>query len=321
VITKGEVAFLAVGLIAHAAFIAEARRVPAPVYHYDEQPPTYVDIEVQPEKEEPPPPPEAPDARQEIATNDRTERTDEPHHTRGARSTTSTDHGTTESHDATNGPATSDSPSETSNQTDEYDRDDNGFAMPGAFGGPKVWQMPDGVEIGQNGPPAPTEAPKAKKVGRDKANEVIASAIKEKDKNLGLQLPAAGTVSSTLRDAVWSSDLPETGMGVFVVVIGADGKVSSVKVAQQSGGTAAQWDAAAASAKAALVSRGLKLTDEYKKGAIVTVSILSKMQNPSGTDPDSPVHFGTTTTFDISDLGAKAIRQVRITGTNVTPVK
>jgi len=173
--------------------------------------------------------------------------------------------------------------------------------------------------LGMGGPPAPTETPKTKKVSRDKANEVIGAALHAKDKDLGLQLAAAGTVASTVKDAVWSA-LPDDSRGAFVVVIGADGKVQSVKVASQAGGSAADWEAVAANVKASLSGRMMNLTDEYKKGAIVTVMVSSKRQLPSGSDPSSPISLGTTSTFDISDIGAKSIRQVR-TQTSIAAIK
>lgn len=181
---------------------------------------------------------------------------------------------------------------------------------------------PIGFDAASIGPglPARTTTDPTKKVEVGKANEVLQEQLHEKDKKLGLILPAAGTVASTVRDVVWSSAVPEKSQGVIVVTLGPDGKVTGVKVASMAGGTAGDWEAIAAQVKAALAAKTLNLTDEYKKGAIVSISVKSKMQNPSGTDPDSPVSFGTTTTFDISDIGAKPIRQVT-TQTNVTPIK
>jgi hypothetical protein len=321
VITKTEAIFLGIGVITHAAFIAAARHAHAPVYHYDDVAVAYVEVEIPTPPEDPhTDDPESPQNR-EVAANDRgASRSSERHRgmtAKGAQRNAASNGG-----DQSTGTPETTTPSLTQEpQPDEYDDPENpGFTMPG-LNGSKVWQLPDvGGELGKNGPPAPTDTPRTKKVSRDKANDVLASAIKDKDKKLGLQLPAAGTVGSAARDIVWSSDLPETTQGTIVVQLGPDGNVVSVTIASQGPGTAAQWQAVAANLKASLSGRGLKLTDEYKKGAIITVSILSKMQNPSATDPGSPVHFGTTTTFDVSDIGAKPIRQV-IPSVNVMPVK
>jgi hypothetical protein len=320
VISRTELVFLGIGIVGHAAFIAGASRVKAPAYRYQDVSVAYVDIEIPKTPEEHRvDDPEHPEDR-EVATNDHIAGHDGR---RGSdpRSLPRIGSGNPDQTGAPNSDST-DSPSLTAEpRPDEYDDPESqSFTMPGAIGGPKVWELAHEGEIGGNGPPAPTEAPKQKKVSREAANDVLGAAIKEKDKKLGLQLPAAGTVSSAARDIVWSSDLPETTAGTIVVQLGPDGSVISVTVASAGPGSSAQWQAVAANLKASLAGRGLKLTDEYKKGAIITVSVLSKMQNPSGTDPDNPVKLGTTTTFDISDLGAKPIRQVRVSS-NVTPVK
>lgn len=177
----------------------------------------------------------------------------------------------------------------------------------------------DPAAIG-NGVAARTTTDKTEKVGVDKANEVLQEQLHEKDKKLGLILPAAGTVASTVKSAVWGSAVPEKSQGTIVVTLGPDGSVTGVKVAGMAGGTAGDWESIAANVKAALSAKTLTLTEEYKKGAIITINVKSKMQNPSGSDPDNPVSFGTTTKFDISDIGAKPVRQVT-TQTNVTAIK
>lgn len=170
------------------------------------------------------------------------------------------------------------------------------------------------------GKKAKTTTDPTEKVAVGKANDVLQEELRKKDNKLGLILPAAGTVASTVKSAVWGSGVPEKSQGTIVVTLGADGSVTGVKVAGMAGGTAGDWEGIAANVKAALSAKTLVLTEEYKKGAIITINVKSKMQNPSGTDPDNPVSFGTTTTFDISDIGAKPIRQVT-TQTNVVAVK
>lgn len=187
---------------------------------------------------------------------------------------------------------------------------------------PQVAGHPLGFDPDSIGPgkKADTTTRPPEKIAVGKANDVLQDALHEKDAKLGMILPAAGTVASTVKAAVSGSSVPDEAQGTVVVTLGADGSVTGVKVTSMAGGTAGDWEGIAANVKAALSAKTLVLTDEYKKGAVVTIVVKSKRQNPSGTDPDSPVKIGPESTFDLSDIGAKPIRQVT-THTAVTPIK
>ncbi|MFO0616412.1 MAG: hypothetical protein U0414_27720 [Polyangiaceae bacterium] len=325
-----------VGLATHIGILAYARNAPTPTYDFGGGDGTYVDIESDdtPEQNKPT------SAEIPKPTDDSTASTASPNseETAGSvvpnnrpRGNVGPNYGT-DPVIGTNDPnASNASGSAPDAQRPRWDpaMDDNAYGDPGApdsrtfdplnpivKGGPVGF---DPSSIG-TGPAAKTTTEKTARVDVDKANQVLQEQLHEKDKKLGLILPAAGTVASTVKDAVWSSSVPEKSQGTIVVSLGPDGKVTGVKVAGMAGGTAGDWEAIAANVRAALSAKTLNLTDEYKKGAIITINVRSKMQNPSGSDPDNPVQLGTTTKFDLSDIGAKPIRQVT-TQTNVVAVK
>lgn len=187
---------------------------------------------------------------------------------------------------------------------------------------PLIAGQPLGFDPSSIGPgkKADTKTKPTEKVATGKANDVLRESLHERDAKLGMTLPAAGTVVSIVRSAVSGSAVPDQAQGTIVVMLGPDGSVTGVKVSSMAGGTASDWEGIAASVRAELSAKTLVLNDEYKKGAIVTVHVKSKLQNPSGTDPDSPVKLGPKSTFDLSDIGAKPSRQVT-TNLVVTAIK
>ncbi len=205
---------------------------------------------------------------------------------------------------------------------------DDGFSAPedggipglGGPGGPKLWQDPSLLAINPNAPPAPKETPKEKKADRDVANVLIKDLLRAKDKKLGLDLPAAGTVASIIKTAVQGSNTPGTAKATFAVNLGPAGNVTSIKVTSFAGGDSSMWNAVAANAKAALAARKLNLTEDYAKGAIIVVNAQSKMQMPSGAKVDAGIELSLTQNFDVADIGAKPVRQV-VTSFSATPVK
>jgi hypothetical protein len=58
----------------------------------------------------------------------------------------------------------------------------------------------------------------------------------------------------------------------FIVKLGPGGSITSVSVGAINGGNASMWNAIASSAKGAIAARKLNLTEDYKKGAVVTVN-------------------------------------------------
>lgn len=207
---------------------------------------------------------------------------------------------------------------------------DEGFSEPEGPEGPG-WdpRFPNyaGLGIGMPDVPeaAPTEAPRRARPTREGVNELVASVRREEDAKKGMTLPGASNVASTVKSAVWGSDLPNETKGTLVVKVDASGKVTEVNVVGGTG-SAAAWQAVAAAVKASLASRSITLNTDYKKGAIITINVQSKMQLPSGAGPDGAfdIDVGKGSplggTFDLSDIGSKPKRQV-YTPFSVTPIK
>lgn len=181
--------------------------------------------------------------------------------------------------------------------------------IPGAGPGREIWR--DGKLLAlEKAPAAPTEAPKEKLASRDAANETIKDVLRKKDKKLGLDLPAAGTVASIIKAQVQGSDAPGNVSAVFTVKLGPGGTVTSVTVGAISGGNASMWNAIASSAKGAIAARKLNLTEDYKKGAIITVNVQSKIVMPSGSEVGAGLKLSLTQNFDVADIGAKPVRVI-----------
>lgn len=181
--------------------------------------------------------------------------------------------------------------------------------IPGAGPGREIWR--DGKLLAlEKAPAAPTEAPKEKLASRDSANETIKDVLRKKDKKLGLDLPAAGTVASIIKAQVQGSDAPGAVSAVFTVKLGPGGTVNSVTVGAISGGNASMWNAIASSAKSAIAARKLNLTEDYQKGAIITVNVQSKIVMPSGSEVGAGLKLSLTQNFDVADIGAKPVRVI-----------
>jgi hypothetical protein len=181
--------------------------------------------------------------------------------------------------------------------------------IPGAGPGREIWR--DGKLLAlEKAPAAPTEAPKQKLASRDAANETIKDVLRKKDKKLGLDLPAAGTVASIIKAQVQGSDAPGSVSAVFTVKLGPGGTVNSVTVGAISGGNASMWNAIASSSKSAIAARKLNLTEDYQKGAIITVNVQSKIVMPSGSEVGAGLKLSLTQNFDVADIGAKPVRVI-----------
>jgi hypothetical protein len=191
-----------------------------------------------------------------------------------------------------------------------------GGGLPG-LGGP-AWTIPGAVPDMGRPPPAPTTLP-APTVDKQAATRVLKEAIKENDKKLGLDLPAGGTVATSVRAAVQATDTPPESRATFEVRLSPTGQVLSVRVTSSTGGTADMWARAAAAVKAALAGRTLTMTSEYSKGAVVTVSAQSLLTMPDGSKSVIRQQ-GAGATFDVANIGAHMQRVVR-TSFSVAPVK
>lgn len=193
--------------------------------------------------------------------------------------------------------------------------------IPGISGRPGVSDLTRRIAVnGAKAPPAETKAPKAKKADRRVADKVIKEELQRKDKALGLDLPAAGTIASIIKSAVIGSDAPADSAATFQVVLGPGGKVTSVTAGASRGGSKATWDAIAAMVKGTLKAQKFTLTDDYAKGAIIVVNVVSKMKMPSGAEVGAGLKLSLTQNFDVADIGAKPVRVVTAPFT-ATPVQ
>ena len=319
---RSEVGFLFGGLFIHGIFLVVAWQTPAPIYtSRDDRPLDLVELDLPKE------------ATKEDVRENEDRRPAEPGSV-AARPNDLRPDGRTHPLAATSEPVATDpasgapptGPAALPSEYEEAPPGSNTWQMPpGSLGGPPVYTLRNAIPDQGPAPAAPTSAPAAQKVDRDKANEILTADILERNKKLGLNLPAAGTVASILKSVVRASDAPQESKASFQIVIGPDGKVQSVRVGSTNGGSAAIWDAVAANLKASLASQSLKLTGDYAKGAIILVNVQSKMQMPSGNKSGDPVSLnvgkgGPGGTFDLADIGARPIRQV-LTSFNVIPVK
>ena len=175
-----------------------------------------------------------------------------------------------------------------------------------------LWSRPGMIPDAPRAAAAPTAPPPPRPVDPNIAGKVLMAGLAERDKKLGLELPGAGTVASALGGAVRSAfDVPTTETRAsFVVEIGADGHVQSVRVAGFKGGDAALWERAAQAAQAQLKGRALAMNETYAKGATVRVTVTSKLQMPDGSKSGVGRLAGAGASFDVSNIGAHAARQV-----------
>ena len=153
--------------------------------------------------------------------------------------------------------------------------------LPPGMGSSPVWALPGVLGPAESAPAATTPAP-ARPVNGDIAGQVLRGTLQAKDHSLGLALPAAGVVASTLGDAVRSAGVPNDARATFEVGLGAGGEVRGIRVVSSSKGDAATWERAAGAAKAALSGRALKMGNGAEGGATVTVKVESSQVYAAG---------------------------------------
>jgi hypothetical protein len=217
--------------------------------------------------------------------------------------------------------------------------DSNNVKPPPSSQGPEGWsnlpsQKPSGLPGIDGKPiwaygtaalpalPAPVPAPTAVAVvapDRQIGNKVLNDAIKDKQGVKTLELPAAGSVASAVRDAVYATGTINEATAVIEVKLGPGGKVLSVRVSKMSGGSDADWAPVASAVKAQLAAKTLALGGQYEKGANVQVRVTSKIQLPSGGKSIGSIN-GPGGTFDITNFGTKSRRVVE-TAVSFQPVK
>lgn len=191
--------------------------------------------------------------------------------------------------------------------------DGRGLVMaPPGLGSP-IYTLPGMMPDLPKAAAASTVAPKARPVDKDIAGIIVRDEMAKNDKKAGFDLPAAGTVNSTVRSAVQgAADVPDTARASFAVRLGPGGQVLGVSVSNFNAGSAGVWDQVARAIQAALASKKFELTDAYAKGATVYVDVSVAMTLPSGA-AGSVSHEGSGIKFDTSDIGAHKRRSVRAT--------
>jgi hypothetical protein len=165
--------------------------------------------------------------------------------------------------------------------------------------------------------PAPTTIAAGPPTDPKLAGRLIADAVREKDRKLGLDLPGAGTILSIVKDAVRGSNTPEFAKATFEVRIAPGGRVKSVKVLSSSAGVLGDWNAVASTVSGRLASNNFPLPESFAAGAIVTVNVISQLQMPDGSVSGRPSvgggagnSIGGSMTFDTANIGARPKRHV-----------
>jgi hypothetical protein len=115
------------------------------------------------------------------------------------------------------------------------------------------------------------------------AGKVLRGTLQSRDRELGLQMPAAGVVASTLATAVRGSEAPADSRATFEVRLDGGGQVLGVRVVSATAGEGATWERISKKAAAALSSRALSLGEAGRDGATVIVKVASKLVYPAGT--------------------------------------
>lgn len=207
---------------------------------------------------------------------------------------------------------------------DEYGAPADAAPMGGSGvvrGGP-VWGVPGAVEGPGRSAPAPTTAGAPRQVDRDIAGQVLRDTQRARDKAIGIDLPAAGTVASAVVAAVHGNDTPAFGRATFAIQLGPKGEVLGVALVSNSAGSPAGWQRALQAAAAKLSKQKLAMTGSFASGATVYVDVESVVQLPDGTSlrddgkkgvrpGPPPGTVGGGSTFDLSNIGAHGSRVVK----------
>ncbi|WP_437288274.1 hypothetical protein [Sorangium sp. So ce406] len=154
------------------------------------------------------------------------------------------------------------------------------IALAPGLGAP-LWTVPGALAAPEAPRAAPTAAPLARPVDPAIAGKVLSDTLHSKDKSVGISVPAAGVVASTLADTVRSSAAPLDARATFEVKLGADGKVLGVRLVSATAGDGPTWERIVGEAKGALAGSALQMGPD-RAPVTVTVKVQSKVQYPSG---------------------------------------
>jgi hypothetical protein len=195
-------------------------------------------------------------------------------------------------------------------QFDELPPDRGGvLTVPGVPGlGAPVWSIAGGMPVDSGRPaPAPTVAPAPRPVDKDIAGQVLRGELAKKDKDIGLDLPMAGSMATAARNAVMGTELPAGTKGSIQCRVGPNGRVSGCQMVGSNGGSPGAWSVAVSAAQSVA---GAALSGNYANGAVVTIDISISNTPPAG---GKGGFTGSGANFDLSNIGAHATRNVRAT--------
>lgn len=113
------------------------------------------------------------------------------------------------------------------------------------------------------------------------AGKVLSGTLHGKDKAVGISVPAAGLVATTLADVVRASTAPLDARATFEVKLGTDGQVLGVRLVSATAGDGPTWDRIVDAARSTLAGRAMQMGPD-RTPVTVTVKVESKVQYPSG---------------------------------------
>jgi hypothetical protein len=193
----------------------------------------------------------------------------------------------------------------------------SGTGIPGIDTGP-LWAIPGVVPDATPPKPAPTTIAAARPTDPKLPGRLISDVVREKDRQLGLDLPGAGTIATVVSEVVRGSNTPDFSKATLEVRIAPGGRVASVRVIRSSAGVMGDWTAVASTVNGRLSTRNFPLPEAFAAGAVVTVEVVSQLQMPDGTTSGRPVikggagdSIGAGVNFDASNIGARPKRHVK----------
>ncbi len=171
------------------------------------------------------------------------------------------------------------------------------------------------------GTSAAAKAPSpARAVDRTVATRLLTDSQAERDKSLGLTLPAAGNIAGALGASVRAALGPGTaGSGTFLAILGPGGRLVALTPIAWNGGSAEAWASAAQAAAGSLAGRSFALVAPFQNGAVVWVDVTATLALPSGATSSVSGEPGGFR-FDVADIGRKRQQVVR-TSVRVAAVK
>jgi hypothetical protein len=146
-----------------------------------------------------------------------------------------------------------------------------------------LWSLPGAITVTPPAPAPTVIAPPV--VDRGVATGVLQGTITSADREKGITIPAGGIAAHALETAARGVSLPVDSRATFEVRVGSNGELLGVRHLTANAGDAGPWREVARRAAAALASRPIELGSRAKKGATITVTIVSRFVYPSGS-PD-----------------------------------